>query len=176
MVASGRIQNLFPILSYLYYADRPYKRFLYRCADTDNPAAMFRSAMMDFFWIGHDVSGMEGLNEAATAGDVEARYICSLLLMCHENEDDHLVRMGHELYETVRASGAVESCRKFFQQVFAGPWSEINPTDPAEAVACRSGSCPTRGTMTVASDLSGVSCVQCLAEYEVRNFLATVYF
>ncbi|RYR20158.1 uncharacterized protein LOC107633139 [Arachis ipaensis] len=163
MVAAGRIQDLFnmqatctvfldaarspvvykvtsmsvyPIASYFYFVDRPDKRFLYRCADTGNLVAMFRSAMMDFFWIGRNVSGMDGLNEAATAGDVEAMYMCSMLLMCHGNEDDHPVCRGHELYETVGAYGAVESCRELFQRVFTQPWLEVKPFFPGYPVIC----------------------------------------
>ncbi|RYR20157.1 hypothetical protein Ahy_B03g065247 [Arachis hypogaea] len=122
--------------------------------------------MVALFWLGHYRGGIQTLTEAAELGDVGACYLSAMLLLWLDEKDEEEIHRGYEFFDVVREFGAVKRCREVFSQVFVVPWSEITPTDPVEAIACRYGSCPTRGTMTVASDLSDVSCVQCLAEYE----------
>ncbi|RYR08998.1 hypothetical protein Ahy_B05g076947 [Arachis hypogaea] len=61
-------------------------------------------------------------------------------------------------------SGALERCREVFKQV------EVKLLDPGLPEVCWSTNCRTRGTMGDVEDLSRVSCVQCLADYEVRVF------
>ncbi|XLT67110.1 uncharacterized protein [Arachis hypogaea] len=44
-----------------YYDEQPERGFLYRCEDAGNPAAIFRTGMTEFFWIGRQVGGMNTL-------------------------------------------------------------------------------------------------------------------
>ncbi|XLR00839.1 putative F-box protein At1g67623 [Arachis hypogaea] len=164
-----------PVACLLYHSGRAAMGFLSRCATVRNPAALLRLGMVALFWLGHRRGGIQTVTEAAELGDVEACYLSAMLLLSLNDKDDDEIRRGFAFFNVVCESSAVERYREVFTQVFAGPWSEINPTDPTEAIACRFGSCSTRGTIGIASDLSGVSCVQCLAEHKVRNFLVTVY-
>ncbi|RYR50415.1 hypothetical protein Ahy_A07g037018 [Arachis hypogaea] len=164
-----------PVACFLYRSRQAAMGFVSRCAIARNPAALLRQGMVALFWHGHCRAGIQTVTEAAELGDVEACYLCAMPLLSLDDKDDDDIRRRLAFFYVVRESGAVERCRKVFTQVFASPWLEINLTDPAEAVACRSGGCPTCGTMSVASDLFGVTCVQCLAEDEVRNFLTSVY-
>ncbi|XP_072064540.1 uncharacterized protein [Arachis hypogaea] len=140
-----------------------------------NPAALLRMGMAHLFLFGHRRGGIQTLAKAAELGDVEACYISLMLLLSLGDKDEDEIRLGFEFFGVVREFGVVKRCREVFTQVFAGPWLEIPPADPEELMSCRFGSCRTRETMDDASDLSSVSCVQCLAEYEVRKFLGTVY-
>ncbi|XP_016178858.1 uncharacterized protein LOC107621345 [Arachis ipaensis] len=167
--------SMLPISCFLDYSGRPAMTFLRRCATTQNLAALLRVGMAHLFWCGHRRGGIQTLTVAAELGDVEACYISAMLLLSLGDKDEDEICHGFEFFGLVRESSAVESCREVFTQVFMGPWSEIPPAVPEEPVSCRSSSCRTRGTMEDASDLSSVSCVQCLAEYEVRKFLGTVY-
>ncbi|KAL4344612.1 hypothetical protein AHAS_Ahas11G0195800 [Arachis hypogaea] len=46
------------------------------CDLQENLTALLWVGMMDFFWIGHCIDGMETLTRAATEGDAEADYVC----------------------------------------------------------------------------------------------------
>ncbi|XLT51308.1 hypothetical protein HN873_043912 [Arachis hypogaea] len=114
---------------------------------------------------------MELLTRAASEGNVEAGYICSMLLLCnHQDGDD--VRRGVDLFEVILTAGNVHRCREIFTDILAEHWVGIKPPDPGQPVSCRSPMCPTRGIMGNAHDVSSVSCVRCLADHEVYQFLA----
>ncbi|XLT87113.1 hypothetical protein HN873_008866 [Arachis hypogaea] len=130
--------------------------------------------MAHLFWHGHRRGGIQTLTEAIELGDVEACYLSGMLLLLLNDKDEDEIHCGFEFFGVARVSDAVERCREVFTQVFAGPWSESNLADLVDVVACRSGSFSTCRTMGIASKLSGESCVQCLAKYEVQNFLASV--
>ncbi|XP_016195388.1 uncharacterized protein LOC107636385 [Arachis ipaensis] len=165
--------SVLPIACFLDYSGHSAMTFLRRCAKARNPAAMLSVGMFHLFWCGHRRGCIETLTEPAELGDVEACYISAMLLLSLGDKTDDEIHRGFEFFGVVRESGAVERCRKVFTQVFAGPWSDIPPADPEEPVSCRSDSCRNRGTIDDARDLSSVSCVQCLTEYEVRKFLGT---
>ncbi|RYR67091.1 hypothetical protein Ahy_A03g013352 [Arachis hypogaea] len=113
--------------------------------------------MTEFVWIDHSIGGMDTLTMAAIGGDLEACYICVMLLLSHAKEDEEHMRKGLEFFEIVRDSGVLERCREVFMQVFTGPWVEVKPLDPGLPKVCRSISCRTRGTMGDVEDLSHVS-------------------
>ncbi|XLR47717.1 uncharacterized protein [Arachis hypogaea] len=171
-----------PIAFFLYYYGRPEQRFIECCVEAGNPAAILWVGMTEFVWIGHSIGGIDTLTMAATEGDLEACYMCAMLLLSLAKEDEEHMRKGLEFFEIVRDSGAFERCREVFMQVFAGPWVEVKPLDPRLPEVCQSTSYRTRSTMGYVEDLSRVSCVQCLADYEVlvfREFLhpnKNVYF
>ncbi|XLR15084.1 hypothetical protein S83_043022 [Arachis hypogaea] len=167
---------MLPIASFLYYYGRPENRFIECCAAAGNPAALLWVGMTEFVWIGHCISGMDTLTMAATGGDLEACYMCAMLLLSHGKEDEEHMRKGLDFFEIVHDSWALERCREVFRQVFAGPWVEVKPLDPGQPEVCRSTSCRTRGTMGDVEDLSRISCVQCLADYEVWVFLELFTF
>ncbi|RYQ83605.1 uncharacterized protein LOC107620365 [Arachis ipaensis] len=156
-----------PIACFLYYFGRPTMRFLHQCATAQNLAALLWVGMTALFWLGHHRRGIETLIEAAEVGNLEACYVSAMLLLSLDDKDEDDIRRGFEFFCVVRASGTVERCREVFTQVFTVPWTEMNLADPIEPVACHSGNCLTHGTMDVASNLSSVSCVQCLAKYDV---------
>ncbi|KAL4396436.1 hypothetical protein AHAS_Ahas01G0091700 [Arachis hypogaea] len=121
--------------------------------------------------IDHCIGGMDTLTMAAMGSDVEACYLFAMLLLSLGKEDEGHMRRGPEFFETIRASRAVKRCREVFRQVFEPWWMKVKSSDPGQPKVCQSTSCSTRGTMGVMEDLSGVSCVQCLVDYEVRGFL-----
>ncbi|KAL4374384.1 hypothetical protein AHAS_Ahas05G0176400 [Arachis hypogaea] len=98
-----------------------------------------------------------------------------MLLLCDHGKEEEMQR-GVEMLESVRSSGDVESCREFFADIFWERWVDERPSDPGDAVACRSITWTTRGTMACVNDVSRVSCVHCLADYEVRVFLEMFRF
>ncbi|XLT14519.1 hypothetical protein HN51_060209 [Arachis hypogaea] len=122
--------------------DHPEDGFFYRSARTGNPAAIFHVGMREFYWMGRHVAGGDTLLAAADAGDVQARYMCAMLLLTPGVGDE----------------------------ADAGRGLNWKP------VVCRSSVCPTRGTMGAANDLSSVSSVHCLAEFEVLHFLSLFTF
>ncbi|KAL4315828.1 hypothetical protein AHAS_Ahas15G0224100 [Arachis hypogaea] len=136
------------IVSFLYYYGRPEHRFIECCAEAGNPVALLRVGMTEFVWIGHCDSGMDTLTMATTGGDLETCYMCAMLLLSHAKEDKEHMRKGLEFFEIV----------------------EVKLLDPGLPEVCWSTNCRTRGTMGDVEDLSRVSCVQCLADYEVRVF------
>ncbi|RYQ89667.1 hypothetical protein Ahy_B09g096194 isoform F [Arachis hypogaea] len=144
-----------PLARFLLHLDGPERRFLDRCVEVGNVDAILRHGFTEYLWFGRRDKGMELLARASTEGCVEAGYLCSMLLMFdHKDEED--VQRGVQI--------------EVFRQVFAGPWVEVNSLDPGLPEVCRSTSCRTRGTMGDVEESSRVSCVQCLADYEVRVF------
>ncbi|XP_057734451.1 uncharacterized protein LOC130949856 [Arachis stenosperma] len=165
-----------PIASFLFYYGRPENMFLECYAAAGNSVALLRVGMTEFVWIGHCIGGMDTQTMATIGGDLEACYMCAMLLLSHGKEDEEHLRKGLEFFEIVRDSGVLERHREVFKQVFTGRWVEVKPLDPGQPEVCRSTSCRTRGTMGDVEDLSRISCVQCLADYEVRVFLELVAF
>ncbi|XLT80184.1 hypothetical protein HN873_001937 [Arachis hypogaea] len=147
--------------------DRPKDGFLYVSARAGNPGAIFRIGMREFCWMGRHVAGVDTLLEAADAGDVQARYMCAMLLLTPGVGDGADAGRGVEMFENVLATGKIEMCREFFGQLFANPLIGVHPSDPGKPVVCMSSVCPTRGTMGATNDSTTVSCVHCLAEFEV---------
>ncbi|XLT62348.1 hypothetical protein S245_020432 [Arachis hypogaea] len=139
--------------------DCPEDGFLYTSARRGNPAAIFRVGI-----------------KATDAGDVQAHYMCAMLLLTQGVGDEAHAGRGVEMYENVLAARKIESCREFFRQLFANPLIGVQPSDPGKPVVCRSSVCPTRGTMGAANDSSSVSCVHCLAKFEVLHFLSLFTF
>ncbi|KAL4381613.1 hypothetical protein AHAS_Ahas04G0151000 [Arachis hypogaea] len=80
------------------------------------------------------------------------------------------------MVDLIRTSGKIEMYREFFTDIFWERWIDARPSDPGQSVACRSTACTTRGTMAGLKDVSRVSCVQCLADFEVRVFLGMFAF
>ncbi|RYQ84141.1 uncharacterized protein LOC107620604 [Arachis ipaensis] len=156
--------------------DRLEDGFLYRSARAENPAAIFREGMREFCWMGRNVTGVDTLLEAADAGDVQARYMCAMLLLTPGVGDEANAGRAVEMYANVLAAGKIELCRELFGQLFANSLLGIHPSDPGKPVVCQSSACPTRGTMGAANDLSSVSCVHCLAEFEVLYFFSLFTF
>ncbi|KAL4343407.1 hypothetical protein AHAS_Ahas11G0075300 [Arachis hypogaea] len=155
-VASSSIRDLFnmsdgvyrhalvselPVDCFLYRSGRDAMGFVSRCARARNPTALLRQGMVALFWLGPCRSGIQTMTEAVDLGNVEACYLSVMLLWSLDDEDDDDIRHGLAFFDVVRESGAIERCRELFTLLLAGPWSEINLTDPAEAVACRSGGC-----------------------------------
>ncbi|RYQ94933.1 hypothetical protein S83_063904 [Arachis hypogaea] len=156
--------------------DRSEDEFLYRSARAGNPAAIFRIGMREFCWMDRHVAGVDTLLEAADAGDVQACYMCAMLLLTPGVGDGADAGRGVEMYENVLAAGKIELCRELFGQLFANPLIVVHPSDPGKPVVCRSSVCPTRGTMGAANDSSSVPCVHCLAEFEVLHFFSLFTF
>ncbi|XP_015956355.1 uncharacterized protein LOC107480709 [Arachis duranensis] len=156
--------------------DRPEDVFLLKSECPGNPAAIFRIGMREFFWMGRRVGGCETLLEAADAGDVQARYMCAMLLLTPGVGDEADAGRGVEMFANVMAAGKIEVCRELFGQLFANPQIGVQPSDPGKPIVCWSSVCPTCGTMGAATDSSSVSCIQCLAEFEVLHFLSLFTF
>ncbi|RYR25566.1 hypothetical protein Ahy_B02g059377 [Arachis hypogaea] len=156
--------------------DRPEDGFLYRSARRGNSAAIFRVGIREFCWMGRQVTRVGTLLEAADAGDVQARYMCAMLLLTPGVGDEADAGRAVEMYANVLAAGKIELCREFFGQLFANPQIGVHLSDPGKPVVCWSSVCPTRGTIGAANDLSSVSCVHCLAEFEVLHFFSLFTF
>ncbi|RYR53072.1 hypothetical protein Ahy_A06g027956 isoform A [Arachis hypogaea] len=155
-----------PIVSFLDNYGLPKHRFIERCAEAGNPGAMLRAEMTEFSLFGDCVG--------VTGDELEGYYMCAMLLLSIAIEDEELMRKGLKFFEIVRASGALERCRGVFNHLFAGPRLELMPLYTGLPKVYRSTSCRTRGIMGDVKDLSWVSCVQCLADYEVQGL--TEYF
>ncbi|XLU20132.1 hypothetical protein S245_056198 [Arachis hypogaea] len=167
--------RVIPLVSFLFYLDRPERRFIDRCVEAGNADAILRQGLTEYFWIARRGIGMELLSRAWTEGCVEAGYLYAMLLLCDHGKEEEM-QMGVEMLESVRTSGDVESCREFFADIFWERWVDERPSNPGDAVACRSTTCTTHGTMACVNDVSCVSCVHCLADYEVRVFLELFRF
>ncbi|KAL4275392.1 hypothetical protein AHAS_Ahas20G0102600 [Arachis hypogaea] len=103
---------------------------------------------------------MELLARASMEGSVEAGY---LLPCCY------IVITKTKMKKKCKEVLNVERCREFFTEIFWERWIDERPSDPGHAVACQSTTCTTRGTMADVNDVSRVSCVHCLANYELAN-------
>ncbi|XP_072054254.1 uncharacterized protein [Arachis hypogaea] len=157
-----------PIASFLDNYGLPKHRFIERCAEAGNSGAILRVGMTEFSLFGDCVG--------VTGDELEGCYMCAMLLLSIANEDEELMRKGLKFFEIVRASGVLKRCRSVFSHLFAGPGLELKPLYTRLPEVCRSTSCRTRGTKGDVEDLSRVSCVQCLADYEVRVFLELFAF
>ncbi|XLR01062.1 uncharacterized protein LOC107616001 [Arachis ipaensis] len=69
-----------PLVSFLFYFDRPERRFVDRCVEAGNPDTILCHEMTEYFWITHHVLGMDLLTRAATEDNVEVGYLCAMLL------------------------------------------------------------------------------------------------
>ncbi|RYR38067.1 hypothetical protein Ahy_A09g043016 [Arachis hypogaea] len=94
--------------------DCPEDGFLYRCMCRGNPAAIFPVGIREFCWMCRSVTGVDTLLEAADAGNVQARYMCAMLLLTPGVGDEAHADRGVEMYENVLAAGKIESYREFF--------------------------------------------------------------
>ncbi|KAL4359140.1 hypothetical protein AHAS_Ahas08G0047600 [Arachis hypogaea] len=111
-----------------------------------------------YFWIARRGIGMELLARDLTEGSIEAGYLFGMLLLC-DHEDEEEVQRGVEILDFIHTSRKVERCKEFFTDIFSERWVDETPSDPGHAVACRSTTCTTCGTMADVNDLSRVSCV-----------------
>ncbi|RYR08997.1 uncharacterized protein LOC107640701 [Arachis ipaensis] len=150
-----------PLVSFLFYLDRPERRFLDRCIEAENVDAILWQGLAEYFWIARRGIGMELLFRASTEGSIDAGYLFAMLLLC-DHEDEEELQMDVEM--------------EFFTDIFWERWVDERPSDPGHAVACRSTTCTTRGTIPGVNDVSRVSCVYYLADYEVRVFLEMIRF
>ncbi|XLR10049.1 hypothetical protein S83_037987 [Arachis hypogaea] len=132
--------RVIPLVSFLFYLDRPERRFIDRCVEAGNADAILRQGLTEYFWIAGRGIGMELLSRAWTEGCVEAGYLYAMLLLCDHGKEKEMQR-GVEMLESVRTFRDVESCN-----------------------------------MACVNDVSHVSCVHCLADYEVRVFLGMFRF
>ncbi|RYQ84139.1 uncharacterized protein LOC107620602 [Arachis ipaensis] len=109
--------RVIPLVSFLFYLDRPERRFIDRCVEAGNADAILRQGLTKYFWIVRHGIGMELLSRAWREGSIEAGYLSAMLLLCdHENEEE--MQRGVEMLESVRTSGDVKSCREFFADIF----------------------------------------------------------
>ncbi|XLR03434.1 putative F-box protein At1g67623 [Arachis ipaensis] len=106
-----------PLVHFLVYLDRPERRFLDRCVEVGNVDAILRQGFMEYFRFGRCDKGMELFARASTEGSVEACYLCATLLLC-DHEDEEEVQTGVQMMEVIRISGQLESCSKFFRDIF----------------------------------------------------------
>ncbi|RYQ83215.1 uncharacterized protein LOC107620247 [Arachis ipaensis] len=66
------------LVSFLFYLDRPERRFLDRCVEAENADTILRQEMTEYFWIGRRDIGMELLDRASTEGSVESGYLFAI--------------------------------------------------------------------------------------------------
>nr|XP_025653181.1 uncharacterized protein LOC112749127 [Arachis hypogaea] len=67
--------HVIPLVSFLFYLDRPERRFIDRCVEAGNADAILRQGLTEYFWIIRRDIGMELLSRAWTEGSVEAGYL-----------------------------------------------------------------------------------------------------
>ncbi|KAL4357139.1 hypothetical protein AHAS_Ahas09G0156800 [Arachis hypogaea] len=79
--------------------------------------SILRQGFMEYFWLGRRDKGMELLARVSMEGSVEAGYLCATLLLC-DHEDEEEVQRGVQIMEVIRISGQLESCSKFFRDIF----------------------------------------------------------
>ncbi|KAI9083013.1 hypothetical protein K1719_035028 [Acacia pycnantha] len=72
--------------------------FLARCRECKNPESLYRDGMAKFFCFKPDImdlgGGLEMLKEASLQGHVEATYVCGMILLCSEVEEQR--KLGFE--------------------------------------------------------------------------------
>ncbi|XP_057740087.1 putative F-box protein At1g67623 [Arachis stenosperma] len=105
-----------PLAHFLLHLDGPEKRFLDRCVEVGNVDAILRHGFVEYLQFGHRDKGMELLARASTEGNVEAGYLCPMLLM-FDHEEEEEVKMGVQMMEVIRISRKLESCSKFFRGI-----------------------------------------------------------
>ncbi|KAL4300367.1 hypothetical protein AHAS_Ahas17G0193800 [Arachis hypogaea] len=93
-----------------------------------------------------------------------------LITAASQGSDD--VRRAVDMFEVILTSRNVHKCREIYTDILAERWVGVTPLDPGQPLTYRSPTCPTRGNMGGSHDVSGVSCVRCLADHEVCEFLA----
>ncbi|RYQ83217.1 hypothetical protein Ahy_B10g101860 [Arachis hypogaea] len=149
-----------PWVSFLRYPDRAKRRFVDRCVDAGNPDAILRDRLHEYFFYGLT----SRRNGSTYQGCIAEQHGGRL------HGDD--VRRGVDLFAVILAAENVHMCREIFTDILAERWVGVTPPDPGQPMACRSPMCPIRGIMGDAHDVSGVSCIRCLADHEFREFLA----
>ncbi|RYR49319.1 uncharacterized protein LOC107458766 [Arachis duranensis] len=159
-----------PWVSFLRYLDRAERRFVDWYVIAGNPGAILRDGLHEYFFMARRNAGMDLLTRAVAQGSVEASYVYSMLLLCNHHGGDN-VRRAVDMFEVILTSGNVHMCREIFTDILAESWVGVTPPDPGQPVTCRSSMCSTRGIVGDSHDVSGVSCVRCLADLEVYEFL-----
>ncbi|KAL4316510.1 hypothetical protein AHAS_Ahas15G0292300 [Arachis hypogaea] len=105
------------LVSFLFYLDRPERRFLDRCVEVENVDAILRQGLTEYFLIACRDIRMKLLARASTENSVEAGYLCAMLLLCDYEDEDEVQRCV-EMFEVIRTSGEVERCREVFTDIF----------------------------------------------------------
>ncbi|RYQ90356.1 uncharacterized protein LOC107615424 [Arachis ipaensis] len=59
------------LISFLFYLDRPERRFLDRCMEARNADVILRQGLTEYFWIDHCGIEMELLARASMEGNIE---------------------------------------------------------------------------------------------------------
>ncbi|KAL4350570.1 hypothetical protein AHAS_Ahas10G0155200 [Arachis hypogaea] len=87
-----------PLAHFLLHLDGPERRFLDRCVEVGNVDAILRHGFVEYLRFGRRDKGMELLARASTEGNVEAGYLCAMLLM-FDHEDEEEVKRGVQMME-----------------------------------------------------------------------------
>ncbi|RYR38065.1 hypothetical protein Ahy_A09g043015 isoform A [Arachis hypogaea] len=74
--------RVIPLVSFLFYLDRPERSFIDRCVEAGNADPILRQRLTEYFWIARHGIGMELLSRAWTEGSIEAGYLSAMLLLC----------------------------------------------------------------------------------------------
>ncbi|KAL4276063.1 hypothetical protein AHAS_Ahas20G0169700 [Arachis hypogaea] len=150
-VASNLIQELFQMKA-------TCKVFL----DAAKSDVVFKHSTMWYL-----LQGVSYFLDRATMDDhIEASYICAMLLLCANKDEEHR-RRGVEFFKIVLVFGAVKRCKVIFRDMFQLEcWVEERPLDPGQPITCQSTRYSINGVMSVVEDVYSVSYLHCLADYE----------
>ncbi|XP_028753226.1 putative F-box protein At1g67623 [Neltuma alba] len=165
-----------------WFITPPESSFLTRCRQSGNPESLYREGMVQYFSpLGLHDSGLERLKEASEKGHTEARYVCGMILLCSEVEDER--KQGVELLRCFLGKRRfVETCRKKVDACLRMMWKNDRTRtlfgNGRRERLCGSNMC--RGLQEIAGlesgwpglneEDEGVSCVLCRWDYELRQF------
>ncbi|KAJ4839403.1 hypothetical protein Tsubulata_016858, partial [Turnera subulata] len=147
-------------------------KFLNSCKECENPEALFKLGMVEFFNERKVESGLQLLKKAAKKGHVGAIYVSGIILICYGGQ---LKEEGIGLLSTCKSlrSRLVE-CRKDAKQIISNIWInnyiESSRNDQKEATCnCNGGRRSTAWNMDDHVDPNSL-CDGCLWNLEARKF------
>ncbi|KAK9143188.1 hypothetical protein Syun_012588 [Stephania yunnanensis] len=153
--------------------------FLRQCLESQNPEALYRLGMIEFFNKDHFEVGLALLKRAASFGHDEATYALGMILLCDEDAESRLqgIVVLDELEEALRqrywCGYKISDCRKKCQKILRSMWVNCS-LRPQELHACKNGCKRNSGRSWDPDDLNSFNCKSCKWDHEFKLFRSTL--
>ncbi|PIA37365.1 hypothetical protein AQUCO_03000156v1 [Aquilegia coerulea] len=144
--------------------------FLQRCQETENPEALFRLGMVEYFSHGQVELGRAFLARAVCFGHIAASYVLGIILLCTDRQS---ILEGMELLKSVQRFNKVSKIR--IKNILAKMWK--NHFIVPEGSICSDPNCNKNKRMsnkgwTLEDDNNeeDIDCDACRCDEQVRLF------
>ncbi|KAI3997699.1 hypothetical protein MKX01_040672 [Papaver californicum] len=170
-----------PVIQWISKAE--VASFLKRCEHAQNPEALYRQGMVEFFYNNQIELGRELLQKSSDSGHKVATYVLGIIFL--DSGDNQSILRGRELLNRILTKRSnnktsrgedVEECRKKSRRVIRQLWVN-NSLNPSQCQTCNSSSCLSsqKNTNGWSSDYEDMSdCEICRCNREFSHFTKMV--